>query len=321
MDALKSGKDVYCEKPLTHDITEALSIMKSVGANNRVLQTGSMQRSMGEFRIAAELVRNGAIGTLKKVELGFWGPGIPCDLPEEPMEPGLDWNLWLGPAPMRPYNSVLSPRGVYNHFPDWRKYREYGGGGIADWAPHHLDIAHWAMDMDQSGPVEILPPDDETASFGTKLIYPNEVVVEHKQGNSLEFFGTDGYIYVNRGRINFKRGDKTIAKFMSREDGSLGRQLRLIQDNYLNDAKVKLYKVKESHVDDFMECVKSRTKPVAHEIIGGRTVIATHLMNLAYYNRQAMKWDPEECKFVDGTGDAKWLTGSRRDYKQASKII
>ncbi len=113
--ALRAGKDVYCEKPLTHNIHEAVEVIRAVDANQRVLQTGSMQRSSKEFRVACELVQNGAIGKVERVECSFGDPGVPCDLPEEPMEPGLDWNLWVGPAPMRPYNSVLSPRGMHKH--------------------------------------------------------------------------------------------------------------------------------------------------------------------------------------------------------------
>ena len=141
--ALRAGKDVYCEKPLTHNIHEAIEVMKAVDANGRVLQTGSMQRSMKEFRVACELVRNGAIGKVERILCSFGDPAVPCDLPEEPMEFGLDWDMWLGPAPMRAYSSVLSPRGLHDHFPDWRLYREYGGGMVTDWGAHHLDIAQW----------------------------------------------------------------------------------------------------------------------------------------------------------------------------------
>jgi len=133
--ALRKGKDVYCEKPLTHNIQEAVDVMSAVDKHQRVFQTGSMQRSMKEFRIACELVRNGCIGTIDHVECSIGGPPKPCDLAEENLEPGLDWNMWLGPAPLRPYNSILSPRGVHSHFPLWRSYREYGTGGIGDWAP------------------------------------------------------------------------------------------------------------------------------------------------------------------------------------------
>jgi len=110
--ALRAGKDVYCEKPLTHNIQEAIEVMAAVKRYDRVLQTGSMQRSMGEFRVACELVRNGVIGKLTHVTCKVGEPGRPCDLTEEPVEPGLDWDRWVGPAPLRPYNSVLSPRGV-----------------------------------------------------------------------------------------------------------------------------------------------------------------------------------------------------------------
>ena len=100
--------------------------------NNRVFQTGSMQRSSSEFRKACELVRNGRLGKIKQVIVDVGGPSVPCDLPEETMEPGLNWDFWLGPAEQRPYNAVLSPRGVHTHFPNWRGYREYSGGAMTD---------------------------------------------------------------------------------------------------------------------------------------------------------------------------------------------
>ncbi len=177
--ALQSGKDVYCEKPLTHNIHESIAVMDAVKANNRVLQTGSMQRSMREFRVACELVRNGAIRKIDHVDCSFGPPGIPCDLPEEPMEPGLNWDMWIGPGPMRPYNSVLSPRGVHDHFPDWRKYKEYGGGAVCDWGAHHVDIAQWGLGKDDSGPTEVHPPDDPKAMKGAVLHYKNGVRVIH----------------------------------------------------------------------------------------------------------------------------------------------
>ena len=114
--ALKAGKDVYCEKPLTHTIREAIEVMAAVKQHRRVLQTGSMQRSMAEFRVACELVRNGALGKLQRITCMVGGPGRPCDLPAQPEEPGLDWDRWLGPAPVRPYHSDLcraaSTRGI-----------------------------------------------------------------------------------------------------------------------------------------------------------------------------------------------------------------
>jgi predicted dehydrogenase len=160
--ACKAGKDVYCEKPLSLTIHEAREMVKAARKYDRVFQTGSMQRSSKEFRTACELVRNGRIGKVKQVIVDVGPPSRPCDLPEEPMEPGLNWDMWLGPAPSRPYNSVLSPRGVHTHFPDWRNYREFSGGMMTDWGAHHFDIAQWGLGMDESGPVEIIPPKTPT---------------------------------------------------------------------------------------------------------------------------------------------------------------
>lgn len=321
--ALRAGKDVYCEKPLTHNIHEAIEVMKAVGANRRVLQTGSMQRSSKEFRIACELVQNGAIGKVRKVECEFGDPGVPCNLPEEATEPGLDWEMWLGPAPARLYNSTLSPRGVHDHFPNWRNYREYGGGMVTDWGAHHLDIAQWGLGMDNSGPVEVLPPEKTGAKRGAKLVYANGVTVEHKGGFGVHFFGSDGEVQVNRGKFGFKRGDEQIALFTGDKDNkekeqgtSCAAQVQKAEKAYLKDAKIKLY-ASRNHITDFMEAIASRKKPITSEIVGGRTAICCHLMNLAYYHGKRIKWDPRGLVFAGGTGDRKWLT---REYRGPWKV-
>lgn len=316
--ALKSGKDVYCEKPLTNNIHEAVEVMKAVRDNGRVLQTGSMQRSSSEFRVACELVQNGAIGKLQRVTCSFGGPGRPCDLPAETMEPGLDWDLWLGPAPKRPYHSELSPRGMHNHFPNWRRYWEYGGGMVTDWGAHHLDIAQWGLGMDHSGPVEILPaPEGTKAQRGVTLVYANGVTVTHNNGFGVEFFGTEGEVKVNRGRFVFIRNGQTIAKFTRKEDGgSKEGAVAKAQKAFLKDAKIKLYKSR-SHTEDFMNCVKKRTKPITSEIVGGHSVICCHLMNLAYRYGEKIKWNPATKQFVGGTGNPAWLT---RTYREPWKV-
>ncbi len=312
--ALRSGKDVYCEKPLTHNIHEAIEVIHAVDANKRVLQTGSMQRSMKEFRVACELVRNGAIGKLERVECSFGDPAIPCDLGEEPVEPGLDWNFWLGPAPVRPYNSILSPRGLHNHFPDWRKYREFGGGAVCDWGAHHLDIAQWGLGTDDSGPVEVLPPEKAGARRGAKLVYANGVTVEHKDGFGVDFFGTEGEVQVNRGQFVFKRGQDQIARFTGgkeKEETNCAREVQKAEAAFLKDAKIKLY-ASDNHITDFLNCVASRKKPITSEIVGGRSAICCHLLNQVYFHGQKIKWEPKKMEFAGGTGSAQWLT---RDYR------
>jgi predicted dehydrogenase len=320
--ALRSSKDVYCEKPLTHNIHEAVQVLKAVKKYKRVLQTGSMQRSMKEFRVACELVRNGVIGRIQKVECSFGDPGRPCDLPEETPEPGLDWNLWCGPGPLRGYNPVLSPRGSsYKDFPAWRNYREYGSGGIGDWGAHHLDIAQWGLGMDDSGPVEVIPPDDPNAKRGAKLVYANGVTVEHKEGFGVTFFGADGEVRVNRGKFVLIVDGKTIADHSSDHpkegapahdsDTTCADEVRKAESLYLANAPVKLY-VSKQHISDFLACVKSRKKPITNEQVGARSAICCHLLNQSYYHHAHLKWDPARFKFTSGTGDPKWLT---RDYR------
>ncbi len=316
--ALRAGKDVYCEKPLTHDIAEAVEVMAEVDRQGRVLQTGSMQRSAWEFRLACELARNGVIGKISRIECNIGDPGVPCDLPGEEVEPNLDWNLWVGPAPMRPYHSKLCPRGVHDFWPGWRDYKEYGGGGVCDWGAHHLDIAQWALGMDDSGPVKIVPPADRSAKRGVKLIYADGAEVVHKDGLGVHMFGSDGEIQVYREKFWFTLGDKTIAKYTQREDGgSLESKLNQVEKEYLKDAKVRLYKVKDGHVGDFVQCVKTRKKPITNEVVGARSAICCHLMNLAYWHGQTIGWNPQTNTFVEGAGDPAWLKGSRRDYRKA----
>jgi predicted dehydrogenase len=314
--ALQTGKDVYCEKPLTHNIHEAIEVMRAVKENRRVLQTGSMQRSSQEFRVACELVRNGAIGKVDRVECSFGPPGKPCDLPEEPMEPGLDWNMWVGPAQMRPYNSVLSPRGLHDHFPDWRSYKEFGGGMVCDWGAHHLDIAQWGLGMDESGPVEVHPPDDPNAQNGAVLVYANGVRVVHTNGFGAEFFGSDGEVKVNRGRIEFYLDGKKVAGYNREEGGSLQSTLRFVEKEFLSNAKIKLYR-STNHVRDFVDCVRARTRPNTNEEVGGRSAICCHLMNQAYYNHAVIKWEPKQMRFARGSGKPEWLT---RDYRSPWRV-
>lgn len=316
--ALESGKDVYCEKPLTHNIHESVAVMEATQRTGRILQTGSMQRSSREFRVACELVRNGVIGKVQRVAVNFGGPGVPCDLPEEPMEPGLDWDLWQGPAPVRPYNSILSPRGVHNHFPMWRKYREYGGGMVTDWGAHHLDITQWGLGMDESGPVRALPPAKADQTSGARLVYEGNIEVLHGEGIGVHFFGEKGEVQVTRGRFSVSLDGQEVAGRLDTKDQtrSLGAELDKAEATLLKDAKVRLYN-SPGHIPDFLQAMRTRKKPITHEEIGARSSIACHLMNLAYYHHQALDWDPARNRFAKGSGKDAWLT---REYRGPWKV-
>jgi predicted dehydrogenase len=303
--AAKAKKDIYCEKPLCESIRESQAMVKAVRQNDVVFQTGSMQRSSTEFRTACELVRNGVIGKIDRVEVEVGGPAVPCDLPTESAEPGLDWERWLGPAPERGYNSILSPRGVHNFFPAWRNYREYGGGGVTDWGAHHFDIAQWGLGMDESGPIEIIPPDDwKTAQSGVRLRYASGTEILHQAGNGIWFYGTNGKIYVNRGQFQFWKGEEKKA--------GAARECQAIAKEFLADAKVRLYKSTD-HKGDWLGAIRARKRPICDVDIGAHTVIVCHLVNLAYYHGQRMQWDPQAQHFTGGTGNPDWLDVSQRD--------
>ena len=316
VEALRAGKDVYCEKPLTYNVREAVELVKAVRATNRVFQVGSQQRSAKEFRVAAELVRNGLIGRVHAVGVSFGDPARPYDKPAEPVEPGLDWNLWCGPGPLVNYNPMLSPRGVHNHFPHWRNTWGFGGGMITDWGAHHIDIAQWALDKDENGPVEVRAPRDwQTAKRGAQLVYADGTVLTHVKGKGVSFYGTEGEIHVNRGKFEFVRDAKVIHKFWDKEvdkGTSLEREVTLTEREFLADAKVKLYNSK-SHFQDFMDAVVSRKRPICDVAIGASTAIACHVMNFAYHYGANAKWDPVRNKFAgfNSGGDSRWLTRER----------
>ncbi|HNW07764.1 MAG TPA: Gfo/Idh/MocA family oxidoreductase [Verrucomicrobiota bacterium] len=289
--ACKAGKDVYCEKPLSLTIGEARAMVTAARKYDRVFQTGSMQRSSSEFRKACELVRNGRIGRVKQVIVDVGPPSMPCNLPAEPLEPGLNWDLWLGPAPERPYNSVLSPRGVHTHFPDWRNYREYSGGMMTDWGAHHFDIAQWGLGMDESGPVEIIPPADPQATRGARFRYANGVEMIHGDSGGVLFIGTEGKILVNRGK--FEATPAALA------------------EEPLGDRALRLYN-SYSHTKDFLDCMRSRQRPICDVEIGCRSVTVCHLGNLAYWNHRRLRWDPAREQFIGDREANRWIHRPQR---------
>jgi len=305
--AAAAGKDVYCEKPLTHTAHESIVIMDAFSTNGKVLQTGSMQRSMPEFRIGVELVRNGVIGKVKEVYTSFGDPARVCNLPGEEAEPGLDWDRWNGPSPERPFNSVLSPRGVHKHFPNWRAYIEYGGGMVCDWGAHHLDIAQWGLGRDGSAPVEIIPPGEAGAKRGCKFVYDDGITVTHQDGKGVEFVGETGRVVVNRGRFELWRGDgEQDFEFISKN------QLGAAEEKYLSGDIEKVYRCTD-HKGDFIDRVLDRAKPICDETVGGGSALVCHLMNIAYMRNAHLKWDAENRQFAPGGGEAAWLTKEYRD--------
>jgi predicted dehydrogenase len=277
--AARARKDVYCEKPLSLTIAEARAMVRAARENNIVFQTGSQQRTEynGDFRKAVEYVRSGRIGRVRTVRVGVGGPARPCDLAAEQTPDGTNWEMWNGPSPARAYSHVLCPNNIHNHFPAWRNYREYAGGGLADMGAHHFDIAQWALNMDSSAPAEIRPP--ERGDTGLRFVYANGIEMFHGGPSGCTFEGADGQIYVDRGVLR-----STPATILQTPLGE--------RDFHLPD-------VGRSHIQNWLNCIRNRQRPVADVEIGCRTAQVCQLANIGYQLRRMLRWNPEREEFVD----------------------
>ncbi len=297
IDAAKAGKDIYCEKPMTLNLAEGKAMIDAVRRHDRVFQTGSQQRTEfgAEFARAVEFVRSGRIGEVLTVHVGVpvrnnLVTSVPCTLPEDAMEPGLDWDRWLGPAPKRGYSAVLSPRGVCRDYPDWRSYREYSGGMLTDFGAHHFDIAQWGLGMDGSGPVEVLPPKGD-GNFGARLVYANGVQVIHGGPVGITFTGTRGSLWVDRGAMR------------SNPDS--------VMKDELKESEVHLARA-ASHHQNWIDCIKSRARCICDVEVGARSAACCHLVNLANWHRQRMKWNPVTWEFAGSAEQNGWRDCTRR---------
>lgn len=277
--ALKSGKDVYCEKPLSLTINEGKAMVEATRRYGRVFQTGSQQRSERGFRVACELVRNGRIGKVHSVHVNVGGPSVECRLPAEPTPDGLDWDMWLGPAPWRPYHSDIAPGLDFQGWANFRAYRDYSGGAMTDWGAHHFDIAQWGLGMDGTGPVEIYPPDGVDRRWLT-YVYANGVKMYHGGGTGqagVEFIGTDGRVLVDRGYLETDPP-------------------QLLGERIAPD-EVHLYESRD-HQGDWLECIRTRSRPICDVAIGHRSATVCHLGNIVYWLNRPIKWDPEQEQIV-----------------------
>jgi len=295
VEAMQAGKDVYCEKPLAHTIEEGRAIVKTAKKTGKILQTGSMQRSQHNFRHAVNLVWNDHIGDLKTVLVNVGDPAKPCDLPSEPTPVGLNWDRWLGPAPIQAYNNLLAPALPSDFWPKWRDYKEFGGGILSDWGAHMFDIAQWGMGMDDSGPVEFIPPTDRNAVRGLRMIYENGIEMRHEdfgRGWAVRFEGTKGKIEVSR---QFLESD--IEGLVEREIGANEKQV------YFSD----------NHYQDWIDAVKKRSNPICDAETGHRSASICNLANIAYQLGRPLTWDPRKEKFK-GDREANSMRG--KDYRE-----
>lgn len=275
--ACRAAKDVYCEKPLSLTVREGRAMVRAARRHKRVFQTGSQQRSMDACRLGCELVRNGRLGNLIEVHGANYASPWECTLPGQPVPDGLDWDMWVGQTPSRPYHTdIYLPRAN----PGWISFRPYSGGEMTGWGSHGLDIIQWALGMDDTGPVEVWP-EGQGLDCPVGFRYENGVTVllndKGPRGGGL-FIGDGGYILVDRGKCD--------------------AQPREIAGAPLKDSDTRLYKSMD-HMKNWLDCVRTRERPVADVEIGHRTATLCHLCNIARWMGRRLKWDPAKEKFVD----------------------
>jgi len=289
VDAAKAGKDIYCEKPMALTVAEGRAMVNATRKYDRVFQTGNMQRSWRNFRHACEMVSNGYIGEVREVNVNVGAPVMACELPAVEVPDYLNWDLWVGPSQFRNYHPELAPPIESNSWANWRSYRGFGGGMITDWGAHMFDIGQWAMGMDQSGPVEFIPPKIR-ANRGMKMIYENGVVMNHVdwgEGNAVQFLGSEGKIEVSR---SFYRSD-----------------IEGLTEFELKDSDTALYK-SDDHYQDWVDAIKKRTRPVSDVETGHRTASLCNIVNIAYSLERTLKWKPAHERFIDDDDANSMLT-------------
>lgn len=294
--AANAGKHVYCEKPLAHSVYEGRAMVNAIKKNNVILQTGSMQRSWKNFRHAVNLVRNGYVGDIKEVLVNVGTAAVPCNLPREPTPKTLNWDMWLGPAASRSFNDVLAPSVEQDIFPNWRLYKEYGGGMLSDWGAHMFDIAQWALDMDKTGPVKFTPPNSNDVKVLT-MEYANGIILKHEdfgRKNAVRFIGTKGTLDISRSFIDSK--PEIIATSEIKPDE---KHVYLSDDHYTN----------------WIDSIKSGKPPICDVETGHRTSSLCALANITYWMNKPLQWDPQNEQFKnDAEANRLLKSPMRKDW-------
>jgi predicted dehydrogenase len=277
IEAMKNGKDVYCEKPETLTVREGRAMVTVARRYARVFAGGS-QRVWGDYNWFHKMVYGGRIGEMREAWVGVGGPSGPCNLPPVPTPSSVDWDMWLGPAPWRPYHPSLTKGG-------FRPYRDYSGGGMTDWGCHGFGGALFTCNLHTTGPVEIIPPDGKEYKRLT-YIFENGVRIYHGGGwgGILSFRGTEGELPDRSG----KRPSPP-------------------------DIHIPHYKGRGGIFGDFLHCVRTRERPFRDIEIAHRTATHCHLGNIAYWTNRRLKWDPHTEKIIGDPEASRWLDRTKRE--------
>lgn len=298
--AAQAGKDIYCEKPVSCTIREARAIVVAARRYDRVFQVGLQQRSTAEFKKACRLVLQGRLGKVHHVYVCFPGTNTDVNLPAEPVPPGLDWDLWLGPAPWRPFNHRFHHYGPPQRVVPWHFCRDFGGGNLTSNAVHAFDVVQWGLGMDESGPVEIIPPETGDVPMLTYR-YANGTILQ------VDWKLDPAKVEIPKGWDPNRRIENFGALFVGEKGWiHVGRRgvLEGYPDNILDEPATG---TDENPVDNhhlnWLACIRSRERPACDISAGCRSTIVSHLGCIAHWTRRPLHWDPEQEQFV-GDDDA-----------------
>ncbi len=303
--AVEAGKDVYLQKPTSLTISEGRALSNAVHRTGRIFQIGSQQRSSPQWRYAAELVRNGRIGQLKTVLVGL--PGDPAG-PEEPPMPvpaTLNYEMWLGSTPYVYYTEArVHPQNGYGR-PGWLRCEQFGAGMITGWGAHHIDSAHWAMDTEHTGPIEIsgratFPTSglwNVHGSFRTEGLYASGVrmIVSGDFPNGLRFEGTEGWIFVSRGNEAVTASDP---QSRLTDNQALAASNPAIIKSVIGPGEIHLEESADHH-GNWLAAIRSRRQPIAPVEVAHRACSTCLLHHIAMKLPRPLKWDPLRERFLN----------------------
>ncbi len=305
MEAALAGKDIYLQKPTSLTVREGQQLREVIQKTGAILQVGTQQRAMPQFRIAAELVRNGRIGKLHTVKIGLPGDPAGPEAPPMPIPSNLNFEAWRGSTPEVPYTEIgVHPQQGYGR-PGWLRIRSYGAGMITGWGQHHYDSAAWGMNTELTGPISVEALAEFPKSglwnvhgdFFVKHQYENNITVYTSGGypNGIKYIGEDGWIFVSRGAYQASASDPVDKE---KSNKALNASDPKILESVIGENETHLYKIEDQH-GNWLDCIKSRETPISPVEKGHKACVTCLISDIAMQFDRKLEWDNEKEMFIN----------------------
>ncbi len=319
IEAALAGKDIYLQKPTSLTVEEGRVLSDIIQRKGTILQVGTQQRSMAQFRVAAELVRNGRIGKLHTVKVGLPGDPSGPEASKMPVPSNLNYEMWLGQTPLMDYTEIgVHPKEGYSR-PGWLRIEQFGAGMITGWGQHHYDSAAWGMDTELTGPVSVQAVAEFPKSglwnvhgdFMSKAEYENGITMYTSSGgytNGIKYIGTDGWIFVSRGDYTASASDPVSADKSSK---ALDASDPKILTSIIGSNEINLYKSDEQH-GNWLDCIETKKPPISTVEMGHRACTVCLITHISMKLNRKLNWNPKTEKFINDDEANSMLTRSQR---------